>query len=261
MNIKKIIAIYFSPNGSTREIVKKLARGFGEYEIEEIDWTSLEMRSENIQFNKDELVVIGFPVYGGRLPSISEEALKSIRGNNTPTVAIVSYGNRDYEDALLELKEGLKASKMKVISAAAIIGQHCLNNNVAKGRPDKRDEIKILEYAKKVSNKINNILDIEGLADLSVNGEYPYNPIKSSRTPQGDELCIQCGICETECPVKAINKKNFRNTDSNICIFCGHCISICPTNARDIKDESFINSMKKLEEIAKDRREIEIFMD
>ncbi|MBK5241100.1 EFR1 family ferrodoxin [Clostridium sp.] len=260
MDIKKVTVIYFSPNGSTKKIVNKVAEDIGGYTVEEIDLTSVESRNKKRKFSTDELVVIGFPVYADRLPVVCNEIFKNIEGNNTPTIAIVSYGNRDYGDALLELTEGLKKSNMKVISGAAIIGKHCLNNNVATNRPDKEDNIKISEYANKIRDKINNIVQIEETEDIYVKGSYPYKPLKSHMVPIGDLKCIQCGLCEEKCPANAIDKKDFRQTNDSECIFCGACINICPTNARDIKEESFKSFMKKLETIAKERKEIETFI-
>lgn len=260
MNINKVIAMYFSPNGSTKEMVNKVARDIGNYDVEEIDLTLVESRNKKIEFNKDELVVIGFPVYGDRLPSLSDEIFKNIEGNDTPTVAIVSYGNREYGDALLELVDRLKDSNMKTISAAAMVGEHCLNTNIATGRPDEKDNLKILEYANKVSDKIKDIVAIENIEAISVKGNYPYHPLKPQPTPVGDSKCIQCGLCEKECPVNAIDKNDYRNTNGDTCIFCGHCIQVCPTGARDMKQEAFVDFIKRLEVIAGERKEIEIFM-
>ncbi len=260
MIIKKIIALCFSPNGSTKEIVNRVAKGFGDYELEEIDLTSKESRHIKREFNKDDLVIIGFPVYADRLPTISGEIFENMVGNNTPTIAIVSYGNREYGDALLELRDELVKRNMKVISGAAIIGQHCLNTNIATGRPDEEDSLKILEYAKQINEKMIHIEDIANVEDVFIRGEYPYHPLKSQHTPVGDSKCIQCGICEVQCPVNAIDKEDYRKTNSDICIFCGHCIDVCPTDARDIKEESFLKFMEKLETITVERKEIVVFM-
>lgn len=260
MDIKKVTVIYFSPNGTTKKIVNKIAEGMGSYVVQEIDLTSVESRNKKMIFSRDELVLIGFPVYADRLPVVSDEIFKNIEGNNTPTIAIVSYGNRDYGDALLELTQELKKSNMKVISGAAIIGQHCQNSNIATNRPDNDDNVKILEYANKIRDKINSVVQIEETEDICVKGSYPYKPLKSHIAPVGDSKCIQCGLCEEKCPVNAIDKNDFRKTDASKCIFCGACINICPTNARDIKDESIKSFMKRLEVIAKERKEMEIFI-
>lgn len=259
MHINKINSIYFSPNGSTKKIVKSISVGLGNYQLEEINLNSIESRRVKRDFKEDELLVIGIPVYADRLPIISEDIFDNIKGNMTPAIAIVSYGNRDYGDALLELKNKLEEKGFIIISAAAIIGEHCLNTKVAKGRPDKKDELKIREYADKVGEKLKSIDNIKKIENIKIKGDYPYHPLKSQHTPSGDSKCIQCGRCQENCPVNAIDKEDYRKTDSNKCIFCGRCIQVCPTNARDMKDESFLAFMNKLETIAGQRREIEEF--
>lgn len=259
MDIKKVTGIYFSPNGTTKEIVTKLARGIGS-PLEEINLTALESREEKKEFDYDELVVLGFPVYADRLPAISKDIFVNLKGNNTPVIAVVSYGNEDYGDALLELTNELKKINMKVIAGLATIGEHCMNTTVAAGRPDLEDDQKILEYAGKISKKISNISNIDEIEDLWVKGNNPYRPLKPSIKPTGDSKCIQCGLCYNDCPVEAIDQEDYRKTDPDICISCGRCIQVCPTNARDIKEESFLNFMDKLEEMTKDRKEIELFI-
>ncbi|MDD3891205.1 MAG: EFR1 family ferrodoxin [Bacteroidales bacterium] len=260
MIIKKVTSVYFSPNGTTKEIVNKVAKGMGDYEIQEIDLTSVESRNIKRNFEKDELLIFGLPVYSDRLPGLSNDIFENIKGNNTPAIAIVSYGNREYGDALLELKDNLIEADMRVISGAAIVAEHCLNKNIATSRPDERDDLKIADYANRIKEKIKNIQTIETLEDIHVKGNYPYHPIKANQIPTGDDKCIECGLCKTNCPVNAIRESNYRLTDSDLCIGCGSCINVCPTGARAIRNEGFIHFIKKLEEIAKERKEIEFFI-
>lgn len=90
MNIKKIIAFYFSPNKPPKKIIHDLAKSMGNYEVEEIDLTLMESGNKQIKFNQDELVVIGLPAYGNRLPALSGTIFEIISGNHTPTVAVMS---------------------------------------------------------------------------------------------------------------------------------------------------------------------------
>jgi len=47
-----------------------------------------------------------------------------------------------------------------------------------------------------------------------------------------NDSCVACGVCEGECPVKAIVKEGDAyviNADS--CISCGVCAGVCPVSA------------------------------
>jgi MinD superfamily P-loop ATPase len=46
------------------------------------------------------------------------------------------------------------------------------------------------------------------------------------------ETCINCGVCDSECPVKAISEKNgARWINPKLCVGCGACVDICPVDA------------------------------
>ncbi|HUW69929.1 MAG TPA: 4Fe-4S binding protein [bacterium] len=46
------------------------------------------------------------------------------------------------------------------------------------------------------------------------------------------DACVNCGACESECPVEAISEKNgLRWIDPAKCTDCGSCASVCPTEA------------------------------
>lgn len=153
MNIKRINSIYFSPNGSTKKIVNSLVKGIGVDKEEEFDLSLPGERDKKKVFGKDDLLVIGFPVYSDRLPTIADKIIGNLSGKNTLAVILVSYGNRDYGDALRELKDKLEKRGFKIIAGAAIVGEHCLNTNIARNRPDKKDNIKILDFGRKIKKK------------------------------------------------------------------------------------------------------------
>jgi hypothetical protein len=55
------------------------------------------------------------PVYKGRAPVFLTDYFSRVKGNNTAVVFIVVYGNRDYDDALLELDIFLKEMVLLVL--------------------------------------------------------------------------------------------------------------------------------------------------
>lgn len=260
MKVSKINQVYFSPNGGTKAIVSAFTTFLGGFEVVDNDLTMKKARVEKIELESDELLVIGFPVYADRLPTISDDIFNNIVGHNTPAVIFVSYGNRDYGDALLELKDKITKRGFKVIAACAAIAEHCLNTNIATDRPDQKDTNILKGFAFQVASKLSTIHLTDGLEPLEVPGNLPYKQIKQHKIPVGDEKCIQCGLCLWSCPVQAINADDFRLTASDICISCGKCIQVCPTHARDIKEENYISFMKNLKAKTKSRKNIEVFM-
>ena len=70
-----------------------------------------------------DLLLIGVPVYMGRVPALIHEWLVSLRLHQTPTVCVVVYGNRVYEDALLELTDIVRGCGGIPIAGGAFIGE------------------------------------------------------------------------------------------------------------------------------------------
>ena len=104
MVIKQVKLIYFSPTGTTRKVLESIAKGIGVEDVEHIDLTLPDGAQQTITCFSDELAIIGAPVYGGRLPVDAISRFKQLKASKTFAVVIVVYGNREFEDALLELK-------------------------------------------------------------------------------------------------------------------------------------------------------------
>ena len=129
MNIQSLKLVYFSPTGTTKAVIQEIARGINHGNTEIIDITSPEARTHPLQTTENDLLVIGLPVYMGRLPALLMEWLHLVKAYNTPTVCIVVYGNRVYGDALLELKNILVERGCKPIACAAFIGEHSFSSS------------------------------------------------------------------------------------------------------------------------------------
>ena len=60
-------------------------------------------------------------VFAPRVAETAMERLGKIRGKQVPAILIVVYGNRDYEDALIELRDYACEAGFIPVAAAAFI--------------------------------------------------------------------------------------------------------------------------------------------
>lgn len=236
MKIETIHLVCFSPTHSSHTIANAIARGLDIDNITETDLTN--ETPEHSILIKNALTIIATPVYGGRVPDIALERLKQVRGENTPAIIIVLYGNRDYDDALIELKDWASDSRFIPVAAGAFIGEHSYSRSdkpIAANRPDMDDQEIAINFGYKIMYKIQALTSWEKMPTLTVKGNIPYKEKKTS-TPMApitvDELCSQCGHCAEICPVQAITIKNTVISDKNRCIKCCACVKQCPEEAR-----------------------------
>ena len=226
MDTKFVHAIYFSPARSTRKIVRAIALGISE-RINDHDITL--GINEDIELSEKDIVVIGVPSYSGRVPELAKKYLSEIRGNGASAIIVCVYGNRDYEDTLLELKEICTINKFRVTSAAAFIARHSMFPNIAAGRPNTTDLNQATDFGKK---SLHSILQNQTIS-TGIKGNNPYRDVKAiPLKPKANSKCDSCGTCAKLCPVCAISKENPRKTDKKRCISCAGCIEICPQKAR-----------------------------
>lgn len=209
-----------------------------------------------------ELVVVAAPVFGGRIPSVMREKLLTLDGAGRAAVAIVVYGNRDYDDALLELSDVLTERGICVMAAGAFVAQHSMVPDIAAGRPDAEDEAEIRDFAVRVSEKLADMERTADAADeLGIPGQRPYKPgMDLPFTPVSSEACVLCGKCAEVCPTGAIELKNGElYTDAGKCIICMVCVHDCPEGARALPDALYEKTSKMLEPFRDMRNVNEVF--
>ncbi|MDD4516529.1 4Fe-4S binding protein [Massilibacteroides sp.] len=231
MRPSQITFAYFSATNTTQQIIRTIVKQFDspatEYNITQ------NTPEEDVLVENDKLFVVGMPVYAGRIPAISLKALNRFKGNNTPAVIVCVYGNRDYDDALLELKDSVTNNGFCIVSAGAFIAQHSIFPKVGENRPDEKDIYKMTEFGKQTAHFLESLVDLSVLKGIHVKGNTPYKtPGKIPLQPKGDKKCNECGTCVKQCPAHAIPEKTPRITDKEKCISCGRCIVVCPQKAR-----------------------------
>ena len=263
--IMEIKAMYFSPTKTTEKTILRIGENLSNklnYSFVKINITPFKSRNKNYSFNKEDILILGLPVYGGRIPEILEEFISNLNGNGTLAVVVAVYGNRDYDDALLEMKNLLNDKGFNVIAAAAFIGEHSFSDKLAAGRPDKSDMDFIKVIADKIMSKIMLIKDNADLKDFKVKGSFPYKergklPLVSIKTTDGCSICMDC---IEACPNNDIDEKSPEKTDPSKCIVCCSCVKFCRENAKYIDDEMILNLKTMLENNFMERREPELFI-
>jgi ferredoxin len=257
--------VYFSPTGTTKRVLEAIAQGLEAESIEHLDLTPPEAKTGEIVEMDGPLAIIGVPVYAGRVPLEAIRRLQRLRGRATPAVVVVLYGNRAYEDALLELRDLATGLGFTPLAAGAFIGEHSYASEtapIASGRPDHDDLKKAREFASMIQRKLEKLHGLHGIPPLIVPGRFPYKE-RGTTTKLPPEtrqsLCAKCETCLKVCPAAAITMGDTVVTDSNACIFCCACVKNCPTKARVVVDPGIQERATKLSKTCGERKEPEIY--
>lgn len=252
-----VYEIYFSPTGGTKKAADILAGVFSD-EAETIDLCEYEKKFEDCILNEKDVCIIAVPSFGGRVPVTAVERIKRLNGNGAYAVAVAVYGNRAYDDTLLELTETAEKAGFKCIAAVTSVAEHSIMRQFASGRPDKEDEIELKAFAEKIKEKLASE-KMKGKLEVPGNKPYvEYNGVPFK--PKGSGDCIKCGLCAAMCPVNAIPDNNLAETDVDICISCMRCVYICPKNARALNPEMLAAVAKKMEKAFEGRKKNELFI-
>lgn len=263
MQTKSPVLIYFSPTGTTEKILRTIAVSISPEEPRCIDVTRPETRKKDFTFSSDDLVIFGMPVYAGRIPETVTTFLEKLSGNDTTAVIVALYGNRAFEDALLEMKNISLETGFIPFAAGAFIGEHSFateNVPLALGRPDEKDIAEARGFGEKIAG-VKKTENPHSLKPVEVPGNIPYrerHPFPPVDIITDSELCTQCGTCVTVCPTAAVSDDDYSH-DTEKCIVCAACIKSCPENARSFQGEFMEALSAKLAKLCDERKEPEFF--
>lgn len=251
----KCFQIVFSPTGGTKKVADIISEEF-KMPVEFIDLSKT--NHSDCEIKKEDLAVIAVPSYGGRIPELASQRLAEIQGNQSKCIIVCVYGNRAYEDTLIELYDIAKSCDFKVVAAISAVAEHSIIHQYAAGRPDKQDKEQLHNFSKTIYEKIKNN-KISSLENL-IPGNRPYKKAAGvGLVPKTDKKCVNCGLCAKDCPAQAINKENFKITDSKKCISCMRCVVKCPESARKVNGAMVNMAALALKKACTDRKENELF--
>ena len=252
----KVYEIYFSPTGGTKKVTNILAEGLSD-DIISVDLIKYIIDFNSFEITKNDIAIISVPSYGGRVPLTAIERIDKIKGNVASAVLVCVYGNRAYEDTLIELKDIAKKSDFHIMAAIAAISEHSICHQFASGRPDTYDCKKLLDFANKISNKFHS----KNIIEPKVPGNYPYKKTSNNKIiPKPNKYCTKCGLCAKECPVEAINKNFVEKVNNNTCISCMRCVYVCPNSARKVNKLMLFVIGLVLKKVCLDKKEYELFI-
>lgn len=274
MKISKIRGLYFSGTGNTGKCVLTLAQKMSELlkvPFEAVNIAPRAVRVMDFKFEADELAIVGVPTYDGRVPKFLLPFFEQkITGSNTPTITLCTFGNQDYADSLIELRNLLQEKGFQSIAAAAIVGAHVLAPECGRQRPGNSDRRLLMQLSKKVQDKLS-----EEKPDFSkpvfVPGSTTLRPYLTPRDRYGYPINISkcrpktkkehydtAPQCIKVCPVGAIAPDGVQIPGP--CMRCGFCIKVSPEGAKYYDDESMIFYRKELIEQHLQPKKSEIFL-
>ena len=270
MKIKTVWAVYFSGTGTTQKVATTLAKAVAQdlgAEYKETNFNSPASRKEALAFTADDLVVLGTPVYAGRVPNLIMPYIKDmIHGNGALAVPVVLYGNRNFDDGLMELRNLTRDNGFHPIAAAAIVGEHSFSKTLGAGRPDADDVALVAELAAKTVAKVQALAEAPAEA-VAVEGCDPIRPYYTPRDRNGEPIkdflkakpvtdpgkCVKCGLCARLCPMGSIDPADVSNVAGK-CIKCCACVKKCPMGAKYFDHEGYLYHQHELEDVYGVRR-------
>lgn len=165
----RLYDIVFSPTEGTQKAASLLEASLGE-EAVRIDLTDGQQDFRGTKLSQEDVAVISVPSYGGRVPAVAVERLTALDAQGARAILLCAYGNRAYEDTLVELEDAAQRAGFRVIAAVAAVAEHSIARQFAAGRPDGQDARQLAGFADKIKEKLS-AGDSEG---PDIPGNRPY---------------------------------------------------------------------------------------
>lgn len=222
----KTYKIIFSPTGGTEKVANAVSLNWADTKIIDLSINNVDY---NISLEEGSLALIAMPSFGGVAPQLALDRLSKIKANGCKCAIVAVYGNRTYDDTLIQMMDYSEKAGFQVIAAISAVAEHSIIRKFASDRPNANDSKQLADYGNKIVEKAANSSD-----SITVPGNRPYKKTGAAMVPKVNSACTNCGSCAKVCPAGAIDSSNPHVVDKSKCIGCMRCISVCPAKARSI---------------------------
>ena len=252
-----LFSLVFSPTGGTKKAAEALCAGFP-LPVHTIDLCDAAFDFASLRFTTQDLCIFSVPSFGGRVPGPAAKRMAAVQGGGALAVLLTAYGNRAFDDTLVEMKDLAQAAGFRCVAAVAAVAEHSIARCYAAGRPDDADVQELTGYGNRIYETIQgNTLP----AELRVPGNHPYRTFGGvGMIPLPDARCNGCGTCAALCPTGAISPQDPAQVDAALCISCMRCVAVCPAHGRHAEAEKVAATEQKLANLCADRKHNALFL-
>lgn len=247
--LKNGAVIFFSGTGNTKYVARLFKERFKKENIE-IDIIDIQ-KTEKLNKEYD-FYIFGGPIHAEMVPKIlTDWIIKNIPNEHKKCIVYHTLAGDKHSPSRIYLAKLLNKKGLDVVINTSI---QMPNNYYHRFFKRETDE-EILNVLKLAPNRVDEIVkdfltdnrsDIDykkstTMFKIVYNGFLVYAKKYAKRNFSLDEKkCINCKICEIECPTKNISMNDKKIEFYNKCIGCEKCIHRCPTNAILFGKKTFI---------------------
>lgn len=240
--------VFFSGTGNTKYIAKLFKERFKE---ENVNIELIDIQKENSIKKDYDFYIIGSPIHVEKSPKILMDWIsKNVPTSNKKCITYYTLADDGHKEYRVDLAKIMKEKGYDVIINTSIKMPNNYYHVIFKRDSDEVIKEALEEAPSKVDKIVKDFL-AENRSEIAYNKQsksmklvydmfliYAKKYAKRKFSVDKDK-CINCKICENECPTKNILMNDINITFYNKCIGCEKCIHRCPTNAILYKNKPF----------------------
>ncbi|MEG1312303.1 MAG: EFR1 family ferrodoxin [Romboutsia sp.] len=242
--------VFFSGTGNTKYIAELFKKSFDKENIK-LDLVDIQ---KNNSINKEyDFYIFGAPIHTEMTPKIFIDWINTnIKNDTKKCIVYHTLGDKKHRDSRVYLAKIAKNKGLDIVINTSIQMPNNYYHIIFKRESD--EEIRQILSSRE--SMVNNIVK-DFLEDKRSEINYKKSTLGSKIVYDGfliyakkyakrkfsldKNKCIECKICQEQCPTKNIRIDNKILKFSNKCIGCEKCIHRCPTEAILYNKRPFIS--------------------